>query len=87
MVLDIYYLYNILGMAVIDESLTNDIQCIRSINIFIKECPEIMCEASINQYITDIVSQNKDGEEYKNNKEFRELNDSLEEYLEETNCI
>ena len=83
MVLDIYYLYNILGMAVIDESLTNDIQCIRSINIFIKECPEIMCEASINQYITDIVSQNKDGEEYKNNKEFRELNDSLEEYLEE----
>lgn len=83
MTLDIYYLYNILGITVIEGSLVNDIQFIRSINIFIKECPEIMCEASINQYITDIVSKNKDSEEYKNNEEFRELNDSLEEYLEE----
>lgn len=83
MALDIYYLYNILGITVIEDSLTDDIQCIKSINIFIKECPSIMCETSINQYITDIVMQNKDVEEYKNNDEFRELNDSLEEYLED----
>ena len=85
MLLDIYYLNCLWKLDENGKPLTKDIQFLKSINMIIKDCPEIVCEESMNLYIKNILEKNKELEEYETSGQFKELNDSLADYLNQIN--
>lgn len=62
------------------EIFENDIDFLKSINMFIDECPELLVYPQVENYIKLTLDANK---EYTDNEELTKLNDSLLEYFDE----
>lgn len=77
-ILDIIYLQKIAITQDMNKLPINDINFLKSVNVFISECPEIIYENSMNDYIGLVLEKNK---EYKDNEELQELNNLLIEHL------
>lgn len=77
-VIDIVYLEKLIISQDMDNPPINDINFLKSINLFISECPEIIYENSMNNYITMVLEENR---KYKDNEELQKFNNLLLEYL------
>lgn len=62
------------------EIFKNDIDFLKSVNMFIDECPELLAFQQVENYIRLTLDENK---KYKDNEELTKLNDSLLEYFDE----